>query len=83
MTNLIKLAIVAAGGNSVVSERFGVSGSTVSCWHKRGNLPIDHVRDLCAMGGNFIRPEKLLVFMADRKAAIRKAEAEADLNGIA
>jgi hypothetical protein len=73
MPNLLKLAIVAAGGNSVIAARYGMSRGMVSAWVARGSFPPDKVADLCGLGGNVIKADSLLGYLAD--IAAEKARA--------
>lgn len=69
MQNLLKIAIVAAGGTTKVAKSFGVQRATVSRYIS-GDLPFpaDKVRELCEGGGNIIDAKRLTTFLADREA---------------
>lgn len=66
--NLLKIAIVAAGGGKAVAQMFRVTPVTVSRWVSGVNpFPIEHVRKLCDAGG-IIEPARLSIWLADREA---------------
>jgi hypothetical protein len=74
MMNLLKVAIVAAGGGKRVAQRYGVHAVSVSRWVSGTNaFPPDHVRDLCEQGGNIVDPDRLAAWLADREAAKTRA----------
>lgn len=68
MNNLLKVAIVAAGGSTIVANHFKVHRASVSRWIAGANFPPEHVAQLCAMGGGIVKPEQLTQFLADRAA---------------
>jgi DNA-binding transcriptional regulator YdaS (Cro superfamily) len=74
MQNLLKVAIVAAGGGKAVAQMLGVTPVTVSRWVSGLNpFPIEHVRKLCDAGG-IIDPARLSIWLADREAERARAK---------
>lgn len=75
MKNLLKIAIVAAGGTAPVAKFLGVQSATVSRYIS-GDLPFppDKVRELCEMGGDIIEAKRLTAFLADREAERARAK---------
>lgn len=80
MQNLLKIAIVAAGGSRAVARHYAVTPVTVSRWTS-GLMPFpaEKVRSLCDLGQGIIPAERLAGFLADREAerARRKVLAKA------
>lgn len=75
MTNLLKVAIVAAGGGKRVANRYGVHTASVSRWISGMNpFPPERVRDLCEQGGNIVDADRLAGWLADREAAKARAK---------
>lgn len=78
--NLIKLAVIAAGGREHVADTFQTNPMTVTNWQRRGVWPVEWVRRLCAMGENVISVDALLAYIEEAKVsatAKRRAEVEA------
>jgi len=75
MQNLLKIAIVAAGGTTKVAASLGVQRATVSRYIS-GDLPfpVEKVRQLCDEGGDIIDAKRLTVFLADREAERARAK---------
>lgn len=69
MMNLLKVAIVAAGGGKAVAAHFKVHPASVSRWIGGESFPPEHIAELCAMGGGIVKAEQLTQFLADRAAA--------------
>ena len=67
-TNLIKVAIYAAGGREKVGKALNVHPVTVTHWTRRRTVPTDKLRALCALSGNVITPEQLITFIEDSAA---------------
>ncbi len=63
--DLIKVAVEAAGGRLVVSERLGVSPFTVSYWQRRKFMPPELIRPLCTAGGGIVTPEQVLAYIEE------------------
>jgi hypothetical protein len=63
---------MAAGGDRVVAEEFGISRWSVRDWVRRSRVPSDRIRRLCDMGGIFT-PDQVLAQIeagiAERDAA--------------
>lgn len=57
--NMIKLAILAAGGHEAVAEEFGITHWAVREWEKASRAPLMRIRRLCDMGG-VISPDQIL-----------------------
>jgi DNA-binding transcriptional regulator YdaS (Cro superfamily) len=79
--NLMKLAIVAAGGTLAVAARHGVRAETVSRWIS-GDLtpPPAIITDLVAAMGGLVTEAQVLGYIADRaeeRAAAARAAAQA------
>lgn len=75
MQNLLKVAIVAAGGGRKVAKRYGVNPVSVTRWVMGVNpFPPKHVRDLCEQGGNIVDADRLAGWLADREAAKARAK---------
>ena len=64
--DLLKIAIVAAGGRKAVAARLGITASAVDDWRTRGLIPERHRQTVCAMGGNIVTPEALAAFLRRR-----------------
>ncbi len=67
--NLIKVAVEAAGGRTVVSRAFGMDVWSITNWQRTNRVPAHHIRQLCAMGDNIITPERLLAYIEEHAAA--------------
>lgn len=71
-SNIIRLAVLAAGGDNAVATEFGISRWSVRDWIRRSRVPSEKIRRLCDMGGVFT-PDQVLAqieaAMADREAA--------------
>jgi len=66
MINLVKIAVVAAGGTNAVAHHFDVSGPAVSRWTSGFTIPLKNVRRLCSLSDNFVKPGDLLLFIIDQ-----------------
>jgi hypothetical protein len=60
--DMIKLAIMAAGGPNEVAAELGLTHWGVRQWPKVGRVPVEYVRRLCDMGG-VITYEQLLAYI--------------------
>lgn len=49
--NMIKLAIMAAGGFEAVAQEFGITHWAVREWDKHRRVPPERIRRLCDLGG--------------------------------
>jgi len=63
--DILKIAIVAAGGTKDVAKHFNVSITRVSQWISERQMPLRHVRELTDRGGQIITTERLLNYIAD------------------
>jgi hypothetical protein len=57
--DMIKLAIMAAGGPHEVAKAFGITHWAVRQWVVTRRVPLKKIRPLCAMGG-VITPDQIL-----------------------
>lgn len=75
MTNLLKIAVTAAGGTKSVSKKMGVHISVCSRYIN-GAIPFppEKVAWLCAEGGDIIDAKRLTKFLADREAERARAK---------
>lgn len=75
MQNLLKIAVVAAGGTTRVADRLGVDRATVSRYIA-GLIPFppERVGELCEQGGRIVAPARLAAFLADREAEKARAK---------
>lgn len=72
----LKLAVQAAGGRSVASERFGISDWTIWRNIKNNKWPAHLVKPLCELGDNRVTTDELLEFLT--AAAIERGELPAE-----
>lgn len=66
---LILAAIAAAGRSPIVAERLGVSQQAVHAWARRGYVPAERIKPLCALGGFAVQPDQLLDAMTRERGA--------------
>lgn len=81
MPNILKLAIVAAGGPKVVGPHFGVAPKVITVWQQRLNFPADKLDELCRMGGQRVRPDEIVQAMAEHAAERARAKVLAKAAG--
>jgi len=74
-TNIIKLAVDAAGGREPVAAHFGISAWTVDYWVRYRRVPSHSVRKLCALGGNIVTPDHLLEFIENNATGTSESKA--------
>jgi hypothetical protein len=60
--DMIKLAVLAAGGFEEVGRELGISHWAVRQWLKVGRVPAEYIRRLCNMGG-VVSYEQLLAYI--------------------
>mgnify|MGYP003564831274 CR=1 FL=1 len=77
-TNIIQLAVMAAGGNEAVAAKFGISVFAVRAWGWRHSMPAKHITALCELAkpAAVIKPEAILGYMYSQKQAKARAAAE-------
>ena len=61
-TDLIKVAVEAAGGRIKAAQALGVSPWTVTGWQRTRRMPADKIRPLCSLGG-VLTPEQILAYI--------------------
>jgi hypothetical protein len=57
--DMIRLAIMAAGGYDEVAAEFGVTHWAIHEWARSSRVPLKRIRRLCEMGG-VITPNQIL-----------------------
>lgn len=75
--NLIKVAVEAAGGRTVVAAALGIDTWTVTNWQRIARVPAQHIRVICAMGDNIITPERLLAYIEEHGSPAKAEKAAA------
>lgn len=75
MTNLLKIAVTAAGGTKRVAKELGIHPANVSRYIN-GSIPFppDRVSWLCAEGGYIISAKRMAEWLANREAEKARAK---------
>lgn len=66
--NILRLAVVAAGGTGTVAAHFGVARGRIQKRLRDNFWPAEHLRPLCQLGQNHISVDQLLDYLEQARA---------------
>jgi len=79
--NILRLAVVAAGGTFAVARHFSVDPARISKRMRDRFWPAEHIRPLCQLGQHHITVDQLLEYLEQARATERHKAAEAVTHG--
>lgn len=76
-TNIIQLAVMAAGGPEPVAEHLGISVYAVRAWGWRHSMPSKYIATLCKLASPaaIIKPEAIVGYIHSQRMAKARAMA--------
>lgn len=79
-TNIIQLAVMAAGGHETVAAHLRISVSAVRAWCWRNSMPSKYIASLCKLASPaaIIKPEAIVGYIHSQRMAKARAQAAAE-----